>query len=185
MIAINLIPERIIEAKQARSRARKLLTILMMLVIAGAIFACGGYLVRCIGDVDEQKRLALSNDITLMQETLLKRQRDIKAEELRAKQRNSTQASKVRVSQQMMELVSFIPKHITLSSLRIGDRQMVLSGVASKRSDVGELVSALRSQGQAANVSIETLRDIALHRHTFQEFVIRVATTVSPETIIR
>jgi Tfp pilus assembly protein PilN len=175
MIAINLMPESISAAKQARSRAHQLLAILLVLGIAAATIVCGGWLVRCVGVKDAERRIALSDDIKSIQQTILNRKKQLEHEEQAAKQRYFVREKRAWVSQQMMEIVRFIPKYVTLSSLRIGERQILLSGVASKRSDVGELVSAIRLQDPTTDVAIEILKDIAFQRQILQEFVIRVA----------
>jgi Tfp pilus assembly protein PilN len=142
--------------------------------MAGIAVACGGYVVQCIGGADAERREALSTEISSMRQAILTRQRQVERQELKAKQRDDVQAARVWVSRQMMDIASLIPTNVTLSSLRLSERQIILAGVASKRSDVGELVSALRSDDHTMDVSVEILRDVGMQRQMFQEFVIRV-----------
>jgi outer membrane murein-binding lipoprotein Lpp len=142
---------------------------------------CGGYLVQVAAGADAQKRDEVSSEIRSAQQALLDRQRELGQWELSLRQRESAQASKEWVSGQIIAIGSLIPKHVTLSSLKISESQIVLVGIAGGRSDVGELVNALRLHEQTRDVSVETLKDSTVNRQTVQEFVIRVVSRASIE----
>jgi hypothetical protein len=142
---------------------------------------CGGYLVQVAAGADAQKRDEVSSEIRSAQQALVDRQRELGQWELSLRQRESAQASKEWVSGQIIAIGSLIPKHVTLSSLKISESQIVLVGIAGGRSDVGELVNALRLHEQTRDVSVETLKDSTVNRQTVQEFVIRVVSRASIE----
>lgn len=173
MIAINLIPESVAAARRARVRAKWLLVILILLASAVAVLACSAYIAERIRGADADNRLELSSQIASTQQKLLRSTKDLDYEKLRDQQNKSAQLSKVLVFEQMIKVVTSIPQHVTLSSVRINQVQIILSGVANSRSDIAELVSALRAQFQTTDISIEILKDIALERYMLQEFVIR------------
>jgi hypothetical protein len=181
MITINLLPETAFLARRARCRARRLLAILAVIVCIILAVICGGYLVQVAAGADAQKRDEVSSEIRSAQQALLDRQRELGQWELSLRQRESAQASKEWVSGQIIAIGSLIPKHVTLSSLKISESQIVLVGIAGGRSDVGELVNALRLHEQTRDVSVETLKDSTVNRQTVQEFVIRVVSRASIE----
>lgn len=173
MITINLMPESIIVQKRGRYRANLLFAMMILLGAAGAVVACAGYIAQRIGGSETEMRLALSNQIALLREKIVSGKKDLEYQKLQAQQNNSWRLNKIWVSQQLIDIAGAIPQHTTLSALRIAPGQIALSGVASKRSDVGELVSALRLQSQTRDISVEILKDITIGGLMLQEFVIR------------
>jgi hypothetical protein len=181
MITINLMPQAAIEARRARSRACTLLAVFATIGTTWIALTGAASLVQFIGDGDAQQVSTLTAEIQSMQRSLEQYRRDVKEEELHAQERSSLRLAMFWVHQQVMKIVTSIPQRVTLSSLRVRERQIILAGVAGTRADVGHLVSALRGAGYNHDISVESLRDITIERQTFQEFVIRVTGESSRE----
>jgi len=175
MVAINLVPEVVIKAQSARCRARHVLRVALVVCIVSASIICGErFLVWCTsrGAQPTEKLLA---ELQTLRETVKLNRRDVSQHELRIGQLRSVRASQASLAQRLAGLPSIVPSHITLSSLRITEHQLVLAGVASERAVVGDLVSRLKAEAPHSEVAVERLRDVSVDRHVLQDFTVREA----------
>jgi hypothetical protein len=173
MVSINLMPEMLLEAQRVRRRTRKLVMILAAVALVGGGFMGVEWVIRCVrGDPREDVR-ALAAELQSLRGVLHARRLEAGKKDMQFHSIQSAQATKKRVAQCLLGLPDFIPPHITLSSLHITEEQVVLTGVAGVRSDVGALVGALKSKGIAEDVWIERLQETSIEKYVFQDFVIK------------
>ena len=173
MVAINLVPEIVIQARNARSRARNVLLVVGLVCVTsvGVLFSQKIMFIFSSHDGPLTERLVA--ELEALRETIDVHRRDVNQYELQVGKVRALRASQTEIARRLTDIPHLIPQHLTLSSLQITERQLILAGVASERSVVGELVSNLRSDTPSGEISVERLKDVNVERHVLQDFLIR------------
>lgn len=173
MVDINLVPEMVIQAQIAHRRVRNLLLLLCTVGLASIGAVVGRTTVSAFRDDGQQSVHKVAAELEALRTRISARRRDIGRYELHFDTVDSMRASQSTLTERLACIPSLIPPHATLSSLQLNQHQLVLTGVASERTVVGDLVSNLRGGALSGEVSVERLKDVSVERHVLQEFLVR------------
>lgn len=174
MVDINLVPEIVIQARITRRRARNLLLFVCVsgLTSIGAV-VCRETVLTLRGH-NGQVVQKLTAEIEALRTRVSTLRRDVDQYELHIGAAYNLRASQNSMTERLALIPSLIPPHVTLSSLQLNRHQLVLTGVASERAVVGDLVSNLSGGALTGEVSVERLKDVSVERHVLQEFLVRM-----------
>lgn len=179
MVSINLMPEELVEAHRARGRARNLCRLLLAVGGAAVSVFCGEQLLMSLREAPPNEAQTLTAEVQSLRGSLESRRLRVKREEIRVGDFQAVRAAKRRIIQRITDIPNQIPPHVTLSSLHVTEHRVVLTGVASVRSDIGALVRALKVHAVGEDVSIERLSETQIERLTLHDFTIRAIDVAS------
>lgn len=174
MVLIDLAPEAVSRARTVRRRSCELATVVLALL---ALHVGVALIEEGVRIFDQERRAQdgkMTGELRALREAVEQRRREVSVARSRAKRAEDLTAAQSRVARHMVTIPTLLPDQVTLSSLQISERRIVLHGVAGERSRIGYMVNAIKSHSETTEVAVDRVHDITVDRYMLPEFSIRI-----------
>lgn len=181
MVYINLLPEVAVQAQRAYRRTRWLLGIAGSCLSVVVLLFLLQISVSVSGARERAQIETLAFELQTLHKAQQSREHELATMRSSEERRSKQKGSQSRIARTLEAISGLIPVNVTLSALDISGNALFVSGVAATRSDVAELVSAIKIANDKQEVRVENLDDTVVGRHTLHTFKVRAVVASANE----